>query len=89
MTINENDLIAGLPPGDIEYVQGLINSHGCWDVAIFAPGTTERVATIASGMDKSVACWLVIKLRAVRPLAEAHALARKLGDVLSGNDDPS
>lgn len=48
-------LLIHLPNGDVQYVKG----HHGWNVAIFAPGTTERLATVVFGIDKPLAAFLV------------------------------
>lgn len=54
-------LLIGLPSGEAQYVR---NRSGAWDVKIFAPGTVDVRSTVATNMDKSVACWLMHTLNA-------------------------
>lgn len=61
--MTDDELIGSLPHGDIEYVRRV---DGSWDVAIFTPGSTHVIMTVASGMDKNVACWLKIRLKEAR-----------------------
>jgi hypothetical protein len=61
-TMKDDSLIDHLPKGDVQYAQG---PHG-WDVGIYKPGSVERIATLASNLDKSVAAWIAAKMRAAR-----------------------
>lgn len=64
MTVpNLDDLLTALPRGEIQYTRN--HSCGEWEVNIYEPGTTGILATVAQHMDKSVACWLMWKLREV------------------------
>lgn len=62
-TVTLDDLLTALPRGEIQYARN--HAHGDWEVSICEPGTTKVLATVATQMDKSVACWLMWKLREV------------------------
>lgn len=53
-------LLRGLPNGEAQYSRD--HESGSWSVSIFKRGTVEVLATIATNMDKSVACWLMCKV---------------------------
>lgn len=53
-------LLRGLPHGQAQYVRD--HDTGAWNVCIFAAGTVEVLATVATNMDKSVACWMMNEL---------------------------
>lgn len=62
-----NTLIANyLPTGDVAYTKEA-DGDG-WGVAIFEPGSTTRLMTVARGMDKNVALWLAVKLSEARKI---------------------
>jgi hypothetical protein len=50
-------LLRGLPNGNAQYVRD--HDSGSWKVCVFAPGSVEVLATVATNMDKSVACWMM------------------------------
>lgn len=53
-------LISWLPVGEANYARD--DDHDKWVTNIYEPGTVNRLAVVATGMDKGVACWLAIKL---------------------------
>jgi hypothetical protein len=55
-----SDLIDFLPPGTTQYCRAEDNT---WAVCIFGAGNVNRLWTVATGMDKSVALWMQEKLR--------------------------
>lgn len=57
--MSTDDLLRGLPTGEAHYSR---NSSGRWDVVIFRPGGVEPLFTFAENLDKSAACWLMIRL---------------------------
>lgn len=59
-----DDLLRGLPRGDVQYVRD--HDNGLWAVCIFTPDSTEKLTTVAEGMNKGVACWLMHNLKIAR-----------------------
>lgn len=52
---NLHTLLRGLPYGEAQYVR---DQHvGNWRVCLFEEGSTLRIMTLATGMDKNVACF--------------------------------
>jgi hypothetical protein len=60
MTNELDTLLRGLPRGQAQYVRD--HDSGTWQVCIFKPGSVEVLATVATNMDKNVACWMMNKL---------------------------
>ncbi len=63
-----DNLLSHLPDGDIQYVRAPDNR---WEVAIYERGQINRLETVATGMDKSVAAWLAHKLRETKTPKES------------------
>lgn len=55
-------LVSWLPRGEAQYTRN--HETGAWDVKIYSPGTVESLFTVATNMDKSVACWIMHALNA-------------------------
>jgi Leu/Phe-tRNA-protein transferase len=53
-------LLRHLPRGQAQYVRD--HDDGTWKVCVFKAGTVEVMETVATNMDKSVACWMTNKL---------------------------
>lgn len=52
---NAHELLWGLPYGEAQYVRDPV--VGNWNVCLFEEGTTLRIMTLATGMDKNIACF--------------------------------
>lgn len=57
LTETLDTLLRHLPQGQAQYVRD--HDTGSWKVCIFQAGTVEVLETVATNMDKSVACWMM------------------------------
>lgn len=55
--------IAHLPTGEFAYTR---EPDGTWGVGLFPKGAPQRLQTVATGMDKNLACWMALKLNQAR-----------------------
>lgn len=58
--IHDDLITSWLPKGDYSYFRC---DDGTWGVRVYHPGTIGIIATIGTGMDKTLAAWLAENLK--------------------------